>query len=76
MYNKIMDTKSYQARIRVRQRELAALGADDRRTLAERARARSAQRWEDETTRPDQERRAGRLQLVLGDADPVEEGAA
>jgi hypothetical protein len=71
-----MDTKSYQARIRVRQRELAALGADERRTLAERARARSARRWEDEEAREDQERRASRLELVLGDGAPIEEGAA
>ena len=71
-----MDTKRYQARMRVRQRELAALGVDDRRSLAERARARSARRWEDDDTRADQERRAGQLRLVRGDAEPVEEGVA
>lgn len=76
MYNKNMDTNSYQARMRVRQRELAALGPGERQTLAERARARSAKRWEEEETRADQERRAGRMQLVLGDGGPIEEGAA
>lgn len=61
-----MDTTRYHQLIQVRQAELAALGPANRRRLAERARARSARRWADAESRPDQERRAGRLGVITG----------
>jgi hypothetical protein len=60
------DATTYQARLRARRAELAALAAqpDDHRRRSSAATARSAKRWQDDGARPDQERRAGLLRLA------------
>ncbi|MDH3682456.1 MAG: hypothetical protein OEV40_21185 [Acidimicrobiia bacterium] len=67
-----MDTETYQALIRAHQRELMKL-RPRREQLAARARARSARRWADDHAKVDQQRRAGRLRLVVrGTGDQFE----
>lgn len=61
-----MDTRTYQQILQARRAEWEALHRSGRRRRIEAARARSAERWADEATRPAQELRAARLRLVMG----------
>ncbi|MEZ5411938.1 MAG: hypothetical protein R2761_28140 [Acidimicrobiales bacterium] len=61
-----MDTRTYQQILQARRAEWEALHRSGRRRRVEAARARSAERWADEATRPAQELRAARLRLVMG----------
>ncbi len=63
-YNKGMQTDTYHARLRAQQAEWRLLKGDERTERATRAAARSARRWADSDAQPDQQRRAGRLELI------------
>ncbi|MDH4078103.1 MAG: hypothetical protein OEW29_19410 [Acidimicrobiia bacterium] len=62
-----MDTRTYQQILQARRAEWEALHRSGRRRRADAARARSAERWADEATRPAQEIRAARLRLIRGE---------
>ncbi len=71
-----MDTETNTARYHARVRAHGRVRKEQHRTLdqssverdarAMRARARSAKRWADAEAKPDQQRRAGKLQLIVG----------
>ena len=61
-----MDTRTYQQILQARRAEWEALHRSGRRRRVEAARARSAERWADEATRPAQELRAARFRVLPG----------
>ena len=72
MYNQGVDTQSYHQRLQAQKAEWSALGRENRRKLAESARARSVQRWQDKDGRAGQEDRAARFEIYVGGRDETE----